>query len=310
MPKNFWDNLPKPIIALAPMDGYTDSAFRRVCKMVNPNIVIFTEFVSADGLHHQAKKLQEKIQFSKSEHPIIAQIFGKNTETFITAAKYCEEQGFDGVDINMGCPSKKVIKSEHGMALRKKPDLAFKLVEAVAKASSLPVSVKTRLGWNNADDLIDFAKGIQNAGANLITIHGRTYSQGFSDEANFTPIYKLKSHLSIPIIGNGSIHSIAEGLKKLKNLDGFMIGQAAIGNPWVFSDKPTPLFKEKLPLIKKHAELLIKLKGEKVAMLEIRKHLLAYVKGMPSAKQYRSHLVHVNSLDNIYDILKTIAKEN
>jgi len=310
MPKDFWKKIKKPIICLAPMDGYTDSAFRQVCKMVNKNIVVFTEFVSADGLHHKAKKLQEKIKYQKSEHPVIVQLFGKHTETFITAAKYCKEMGFDGIDINMGCPSKKVVKSEHGVALRKKPDLAYKLVEAVTKATSLPVSVKTRLGWDSADDLIDFGKGVQNTGANLITVHGRTYTQGFSDNADFKPIYELKKNLSVPVIANGGITSIADGKNKLSNLDGFMIGRAAIGNPWVFSDKPAPSFLEKLPFIKKHAELLFKLKCEKRAMLEIRKHLLAYVRGIPKAKQYRFRLVQVTSLDEIYDILKTIAKEN
>ncbi len=307
MGKNFWDSIPKPIIALAPMDGYTDSAFRYICKSINTDIVLFTEFVSADGVHHHAKKLLDKLRFDKFEKPIIAQIFGKNTETFITAAKLCEELGFDGIDINMGCPSKKVVKSEHGVALRKKPDLAYKLVEAVATATSLPVSVKTRLGWENADDLIEFGKGVQNAGANLITVHGRTYTQGFSDQADFEPIYNLKNQLSIPVLGNGDVTSINDGIKKMKNLDGFMIGRASIGNPWVFSKLQPASFEEKVPLIKQHAQLLFKTKGEKVARFEIRKHLIAYIKGIPNATQYRSRLVQVTSLKEIHAILKEIA---
>jgi len=219
----------------------------------------------------------------------------------------CEELGFDGIDINMGCPSKTVVKSEHGVALRKKPDLAFKLVEAVAKATSLPVSVKTRLGWSQANDLISFGQGIRNAGAQLITVHGRTYTQGFSDKANWEPIYELKKKLNIPVIGNGDVQDFTDGSNKLKNLDGFMIGRAAIGNPWVFNDQPDLPFKDKIPLIKKHAEILFKTKGGKVGMLEIRKHLLAYVKGLPNAAQYRSKLVQVISLRQIYDILKEIS---
>lgn len=309
MPVNFWQNRKKPIICLAPMDGYTDGAFRRVCKLVNPNIVVFTEFVSADGIHHQAKKLLEKIKYQKTEKPIIVQIFGKHTETFITTAKKCEELGFDGIDINMGCPSKKVVKSEHGVALRKKPSHAFKLIESVVNATSLPVSVKTRLGWSSDDDLIEFGKGVENAGANLITVHGRTYTQGFSDHADFGPIYELRKHLTIPVIGNGDISSMSDGMNKLKNLDGFMIGRAAIGNPWVFSNQPFPSFENKIPLINKHAEILFSIKGEKVGMLEIRKHLLAYVKSIPNATKYRSQLVHVESLDQINKILNTIVKE-
>jgi tRNA-dihydrouridine synthase B len=309
MQKDFWKKIKKPIIALAPMDGYTDSAFRRVCKKINPKIILFTEFTSADGIHHNAKKLLEKLAFIKSEKPIIAQIFGKNIETYITAAKFCEEQGFDGIDINMGCPSKKVVKSEHGVALRKKPELAYKIIEAVASATSLPVSVKTRLGWKNADDLIEFGQGIQNAGASLITVHGRTYIQGFSEKADYRPIYKLKKHVKIPIIGNGDITSISQGQKMLKNLDGFMIGRAAVGNPWVFSNQPVPSFSDKIPLIKKHAQLLFKTKGEKVGQLEIRKHLVSYVKSIPNASKHRTKLVHVSSLSEISAILNTIKNK-
>ncbi|XOU94727.1 MAG: tRNA dihydrouridine synthase [Candidatus Kerfeldbacteria bacterium] len=310
MNKDFWKNIKKPIVALAPMDGYTDSAFRRVCKEVNKDIIVFTEFASADGLHHGAKKLQQKFEFDQSEYPIIAQIFGKNTKTFITAAKYCEEQGFAGIDINMGCPAKKVVKSEHGVALRKKPDLAFKLVETLAKTTSLPVSVKTRLGWDSSNDLIKFGKGIENAGAQLLTIHGRTYEQGFSDTADFNPIYELKKQLAIPVIGNGDIYSLEDGNKKLKNLDGFMIGRAAIGNPWVFTEQQPKSFSEKIQLINKHAQFLFETKSDKVGMLEIRKHLLAYVKGIPNATNYRSKLVSVTSLKQIHDILKEISNSN
>lgn len=302
-----WFSHQKPIVALAPMDGYTDSAFRRICKSVNQNIILFTEFTSADGIHHSAKRLKQKLIFDNSEHPIIAQIFGKNTATFTTAARYCEQQGFDGIDINMGCPSKKVVKSEHGVALRNKPNLAFKLVESVVNATKLPVSVKTRLGWSSAEDLIEFGRGIEKAGASLITVHGRTYSQGFSDTADFGPIYELKRALSIPVIGNGDIHSIENGIKKLQNLDGFMIGRAAIGNPWVFAEHQPTSFEKKIPPILQHAEYLIELKGEKVALLEIRKHLVAYVKSLPNASSYRSKLVQVTSANQIHAILNEIV---
>lgn len=309
MSKDFWEKIKKPIIALAPMDGYTDSAFRYICKEVNPNIILFTEFTSADGIHYNAKRLLEKLKFDKKEKPIIAQIFGKNIDTYVTAAKYCQEQSFDGIDINMGCPSKKVVKSEHGVALRKKPQLAFKIIKAVAEATSLPVSVKTRLGWDSADDLIKFGQGVQKSGASLITVHGRTYNQGYGVKADYRAIYELKKHLKIPVLGNGDITSISRGKKVVKNLDGFMIGRAAIGNPWVFSDEPAPSFKNKIPLIKKHAQLLFKTKGKKVGQLEIRKHLVAYVKSIPNASKFRSSLVHVSSLKEISAILNTIKNK-
>ena len=152
--KDFWKNLKKPIIALAPMEGYTDSAFRRVCKYINPEIITFTEFASADGLHYNSQKTQNKFNFFEEERPIVAQIFGKRIEGFKTAAKFCEDQGFDALDINMGCPVKNIFKAEHGVALRKNKDLAYRLIEAVARSTSLPVSVKTRLGLENSDDLI------------------------------------------------------------------------------------------------------------------------------------------------------------
>jgi len=310
MTKNLWEKIKKPYVCLAPMDGYTDSAFRQTCKSINPNIILFTEFVSADGIHHNAKKLLEKIQFQPTENPIVVQIFGKNTESFTTTAKKCEELGFDGIDINMGCPAKKVVKSEHGVALRKKPDLAFKLIESVVGATSLPVSVKTRLGWSNAEDLIEFGKGVENAGASLLTVHGRTYTQGFSDHSDFESLYELKNQISIPVIGNGDITSLEDGIKKLNNLDGFMIGRAAIGNPWVFSENKPPSFEQKIPLIKKHAELLFAAKGERAGMFEIRKHLLSYVKSIPNASKYRSQLVHVESLDQINAALDNIIKES
>ena len=192
MNKTFWQDLPKPIFGLAPMDGYSDSAFRRICKEVNPNIVTVTEFTSADGLHFSAEKLKRKLYFHPSEQPVIAQIFGKNVETFVTATKVCEDMGFSGIDLNMGCPSKKVVKSEHGVALRKNPDLACQLVEAVANATNLPVSVKTRLGWSNGDDLVDFGLRVQNAGANMICIHARTYMDPYKVAPQYEQVYALK----------------------------------------------------------------------------------------------------------------------
>lgn len=308
MNKDFWKNIQKPIIALAPMDGYTDSAFRRICKEVNPEIIVFTEFTSADGVHYGAEKVLERFRFDPSEQPVIAQIFGKDVESFITSAKYLESLGFCGIDINMGCPSKKVVKSEHGVALRKNHDLAFKLIEAVVKNTKLPVSVKTRLGWDNHEDLIAFGKGAEAAGANLITIHGRTYCEPYGCPANFDPIYELKKNLGIPVIGNGGITSLEDGKKKLGNLDGFMIGQASWGNPWIFSGKIVP-FEEKISLIKKHAEYLIELKGERVGCMEIRKHLLMYVRGIPNASQYRIRLVQVNSLDAVHAVFEEVVKD-
>lgn len=310
MSKFSWKNYSNtnPAIVLSPMDGYTDSAMRRITKDVNPDVIVVTEFTSADGLHHAPEKVKERFNFHESEHPVIAQIYGGNIETFKLAAKMCEEMGFDAIDINMGCPAKKVVKSEQGVALRRKLDLAFKLVNVVAEATNLEVSVKTRLGWNDASDLLDFGKGIENAGAQQIAIHGRTYQEPYGCPAQFEPIYELKNHINIPVLGNGGILNIEDGMQKLGNLDGFLIGQAAIGNPWAFlpvNDQPKN-FKEKVTTIEKHIHYLVEDKGEELAMLQIRKHLLAYVKGMKGASAYRARLAHVKSLNEAVQILHEI----
>ncbi len=304
-----WNRLPRPIIGLAPMDGYSDSAFRRVCRAVNSDIVIVTEFTSADGLSHGAESLKRKLWFDPSERPVIAQIFGKNIDTFVRAAKVCEDMGFAGIDINMGCPAKKVVKSEHGVALRKKPEFAFKLIEALASATTLPVSVKTRLGWSDAEGLTEFGIGAQNAGAKLICIHARTYLEPYNVPAQFQAVYEMKRHLTIPVLGNGGITSISDGIQKLGNLDGFLIGQAAFGNPWVFDPSgQIPTFESKIPLMIRHAEWLVEHKGLSLAMREIRKHLVQYVKGIPNAKRFRSQLVRVESVSEIQTILDQILK--
>eukprot|EP01047_Picozoa_sp_COSAG01_P033790 COSAG01_NODE_2503_length_7555_cov_3.547881_9_plen_310_part_00 len=308
MYKNYWKEFKGPIIGLAPMEGYSDSAFRQVCKKINPNLVTYTEFTSADGLYHNAKKVKKKLAFEASEQPLIAQIFGKNIDTFIAATKLCEDMGFTGIDLNMGCPAKKVVKSEHGVALRKKHDLACKLVEAVATNTKLPVSVKTRLGWSDASDLITFSKAVESAGADMICIHARTYINPYKVPAMWEPVYDMKKEVSIPVLGNGGIIDRQDGLNKMKNLNGFLIGQATFGNPWVFSEEAVTGFKEKYETILFHAETLIKSKGEDVACREIRKHLLSYTKGLPGAKQVRSKLCHVTSFSDIKAILSQFIK--
>lgn len=305
--KSFWKEIKKPIIGLSPMDGYSDSAFRRVCKFVNPDIVTVTEFTSADGLHFSSERLKKKLSFDPSEQPVIAQIFGKNTETFISAAKICEDMGFTGIDINMGCPSKKVVKSEHGVALRRNLDLAFKLIETLATATALPVSVKSRLGWSDADDLEMFCLGAQNAGADMICIHARTYQNPYGVPAQWEPLFNVKKKLLIPLIGNGGINTIQEGLEVCSPLDGFYIGQATFGNPWVFSvdGKPSD-FMAQIPLIKNHAAWIVEDKGESRGMREFRKHLLAYLKGFYGAKEIRSKACRVSTLEDCFSILDSL----
>lgn len=336
MTKNFWKELASrgPIVALAPMDGYCDSAYRQVCKTVSPNVIPFSEFYSADGLVHSKDLAGRVLPHSDIEKPLIIQIFGKDPEKFRQAAIIIESYGVSGIDINMGCPAKKVVKSGHGSSLMINRDTAFRIVEEMAKAVKIPISVKTRLGWDNHDLLVEFCKGLENAGANLISVHGRTYQQAFTGKADFTGIYDLRQHLNIPVIANGDIMSYADGAKKIlhpanrkeiifpgeeatlgkggamKNLDGFMIGRASFGNPWCFTtDGHQPTLREILEIMELHARLLIETKWPKGA-LEIRKHLVQYLHGFPGVKEYRTRLVHTESLDDVFAVTNEIRQNH
>ena len=217
MNKSFWSDLASrwPISSLAPMDGYTDSPYRQIVKKIAPQTVVFSEFFSADGLIH-SKDLQKKaLTHNPNEYPLIIQIFGKDPEKFREAAKIIESYGITGIDINMWCPAKKVVKSWHGSSLMINRDTAFKIVEEMAKAVSIPISVKTRLGWEDPSLLVDFCKWLENAWANLISVHGRTYKQAFTGSADFTGIYELKQHLNIPVICNWDILSYDDGVWKI-----------------------------------------------------------------------------------------------
>ncbi len=325
MHKNFWKELAAkgPISSLAPMDGYGDSPYRQIVKKIAPETVVFSEFYSADGLCH-SKDLQEKaLRHANSEYPLIIQIFGKDPARFAEAAKIIESYGITGIDINMGCPAKKVVKSGHGSSLMINRDTAFKIVEEMAKAVKIPISVKTRLWWENHDLLVEFVKWLENAGANLISVHGRTYKQAFTGKADFTGIYELKQHVNIPVICNGDILSYDDGVAKIihpdnrdgqisdkKNLDGFMIGRASFGNPWCFlPGNYVPTLSEILQTMAEHGQLLWDWKNRKW-MMEARKHLVQYLHGFPNVKEYRSRLVQVESPDDINTILQDIRVNN
>jgi tRNA-dihydrouridine synthase B len=313
-----WSKLPKPLIALAPMAGYTDSAFRQLVKSLSPTIIVFSEFVSSDALHFQSKKTKSILAFSQKEQPFIAQIFGKNPAHFAEAARVVESLGAAGVDLNMGCPARKVVNSLHGSALLKNPELASEIIKACVKAVKIPISVKTRLGITDSLNLLSFAKMVEESGAQLLTIHGRTAKQMYSGEADFEPIYAVKKILKIPVIGNGDIDSADKFFAKIGNLDGLMIGRAAVMNPWIFREIENRLasrnsrtpktLQAKLPTIFRHAKLMVRAKGEQRGMLEMRKFLANYVKGEAGAKKLRSKLVLVKTLKEAEKILAEFTK--
>lgn len=231
-----WKLTNKPIVALAPMDGYTDSAFRQLVKQIEPRTLCFTEFISSDFLFFRPQEYRKFLTFTASEQPLVVQLFGKDPEHFREAALVAEQSGAAAVDINMGCPAKKVVASMHGSYLMKHPDLGCKIIEEIKKVVSIPVSVKTRLGWEDDTNLIPFVKKLIDAGIDAITIHGRTYKQGFHGEACWDAIYQLKKEISIPVIGNGDVKDDLSAIEKLKNLDGVMIGRSCFGNPWIFKE--------------------------------------------------------------------------
>lgn len=315
-----WQAAQRPIVALAPMAGVTDAAFRQLIKQLAPETVVYTELLSTDAIHYGAKKTMGMMHFDdKAERPFIVQVFGKKPEYFLSAAKVIEQMGADGIDINMGCPAAKVVSSCHGSALIKNPELAAELVHATKKTVSIPVSVKTRLGWETPDTLISFCNGLIDAGADALAIHGRTYSQKFSGISDWDPIYELKKTVSVPVIGNGDICTPQDAVDKIKNLDGVMVGRATWGNPWLMKDicdalirgkipkkltVDTLSFEEKMPVIMEHCELSVRLKGEKRGMMEMRKHLANYIKGLEGAKELRAKLVRVESIDDVKKILK------
>lgn len=314
-----WSTCPRPIVALAPMAGVTDASYRQLIKRVAPETIVYTEFLSTDAIHYGAKRTMKELEFdAQKEHPFIVQVFGKEPEHFLSAAKVIEQMGADGIDINMGCPAAKVVSSCHGSALIKNADLAKRLVEATKKEVSIPVSVKTRLGWDTCGTLIEFCKGLVDAGADALAIHGRTYAEKFSGEADWEPIYQLKEEVSVPVIGNGDICSAQDALEKIGNLDGVMVGRGTFGNPWLMKDivealsargamiiptKDRMTFEEKIPFIIEHCRLAVEVKGEKRGMLEMRRHLASYIKGIDGAKDLRSKLVRVESVAEVERIL-------
>lgn len=295
---------------LAPMDGYGDSAYRQAMKRVAPHIFCVSEFYSSDGLIHSKFLADSVLPHSEIEKPLIVQVFWKEPEVFAKAAKIIEWYGVAWIDVNMGCPTKKVVRSGHGSSLFINQDTAFRIVEALSKATDLPISVKTRLSFDWNQSLIEFAKGLENAGANLLTIHGRTTKQAYTGKADFTNIYELKKHISIPIICNGDVVDYDDGMAKVQDLDGFMIGRCSFWNPWCFLPwKYSPTLQEILDGMLFHAVKLVETKWEKKWCLEIRKHLVQYLRNFPWVKAYRKQLVTVETIDQVKQIIENISVE-
>lgn len=308
--KDFWKKQIEQkwkLVLLAPMDWYWDSAYRQAVKNIAPDTILISEFYSADWLVHSKFLADSVLPHSDSENPLIIQIFWKDPEMFAQAAKIISNPKYNiaGIDINMWCPAKKVVRSGHWSSLLINEETAFEIVRTINEATHLPISVKTRLSFDWWQDLINFAKWLEKAGCSLLTVHWRTAKQAYTWIADLDPIYELKKHLKIPVICNWDIINYDDWMKKVKNLDWFMIWRWSFGNPWCFLPWDNhPTLSEILEQMEFHALKLVETKWKHKWNLEIRKHLVQYLKNFPWVKKYRKRLVTTDSFESTQ---KTIA---
>jgi tRNA-dihydrouridine synthase B len=304
---SFWQKLKKPIIALAPMAGITDSAFRQRCKKWGADLV-YSEMVSADGLKYGGEKTFKLMQFEPKEKPILIQLFGKNPANFGRAARMVEASGADGVDLNFGCPASKVVASGGGAALMQDLNLAHQIIESTLKNTKLPVSVKIRTSMKDVTAL-DFLKKIENLKIAAVMVHGRSYAQGFSGAIDFATIKDIKKVFKGLVLANGGINTPEDAKEVLEKTgaDGLGIARGAWGKPWIFkqikefleTDKYQDLtWDQKKEEILEHARLQFKLKAD-WGLVELRKHLAWYVRAQPGASQLRAQLDQIKTLREI-----------
>ena len=313
--------LPGFPLLLAPMEDVSDPPFRAVCKD-NGADLMYTEFISSEGLIRDAIKSRQKLDIFDYECPIGIQIFGGDEEAMAMSARIVEAVNPDLVDINFGCPVKKVVSKGAGAGVLKDVDLMIRLTESVVKSTRLPVTVKTRLGWDdNTKNIEEVAERLQDCGIKALSIHGRTRSQMYKGEADWSLIAKVKNNprIHIPIFGNGDIDSPQKALqyKNRYGIDGIMIGRAAIGYPWIFREikhfvatgeiLPFPTLEERIEVCKKHLRKSVEWKGPKVGIFEMRRHYANYLKGLPGIKEFRSRLVTLLLPEEIEGVLDEVA---
>ncbi|MDR0206219.1 MAG: tRNA dihydrouridine synthase DusB [Bacteroidales bacterium] len=301
---------------LAPMEDITNSAFRRICKSMGADVLV-SEFVSSEALIRNVQKSFDKMDFDESERPFGIQIFGHDENSLVKAALVAEEQHPDFIDINWGCPVKKVVNKGAGAAILKDIPKMIACTKSVVNAVKLPISVKTRLGWDMSDlPIVTIAEKLQDVGIQAITIHGRTRSQLYSGVANWTLIEEVKNNprIQIPIIGNGGINSGEKAVlyQKRYGVDALMIGRAAIGNPWIFTEIKcafenkaftAPNLDERISVMLQHLKNHVASVNERKACLEFRKHYAGYFKGVNHFKKVRLELMKALSFDEIEKIL-------
>ena len=314
-------------LLLAPMEDVSDPPFRALCKE-NGADVVYTEFISSEGLIRNAVKSRMKLDIYEKERPVGIQIFGANLDSMLQSVDIVEQTKPDIIDINFGCPVKKVVCKGAGAGILKDIDKMEMLTREMAKRTKLPLTVKTRLGWDEKTiKIVEVAERIQDAGAKAITIHGRTRAQMYKGSADWSLIADVKnnSRMKIPVFGNGDVFSPEKAIEMRDDfgLDGAMIGRASIGNPWFFNQVkhffktkthlPEPTIKERIQMAEKHLKMAIKWKGEKLGVLETRRHYSNYFKGIPDFKQYKTIMVTSDYSDDIFSLfsdLKSKFKEH
>lgn len=309
-------------LLLAPMEDVSDPPFRAVCKE-NGADLMYTEFISSEGLIRDAAKSKQKLDIFEYERPIGIQLFGSDIEHMIQSTEIATAVQPDLIDINYGCPVKNVACRGAGAALLQDIPKMVKMTEAVVKATHLPVTVKTRLGWDDSTkNILEVAERLQDIGIQALTVHGRTRVQMYKGSADWTLIGRLKENprLHIPIFGNGDIDSPQKAMeyKNRYGVDGVMIGRAAIGYPWIFNEikhyiqhgeRPLPPgIPERIRITKKHLEFSTQWKGDKTGVLEMRRHYTNYFKGVPDFKPYRMRLVETLDVQELYSILDEVSE--
>ena len=308
-------------LLLAPMEDVSDPPFRALCKEQGADVV-YTEFISSEGLIRDAAKSVMKLDIYEKERPVGIQIFGANLDSMLRSVEIVEASKPDIIDINFGCPVKKVVSKGAGAGILKDIDLMVSLTKAMVEHTSLPITVKTRLGWDEETiKIVEVAERLQDVGCKAIAIHGRTRKQMYKGAADWAPIAAVKNNprMHIPVFGNGDVNTPerAKEMRDLFGLDGAMIGRASIGNPWFFREVQhylktgkkllNPTMSERIEAARRHLQMAIAWKGEKLGVFETRRHYSNYFRGIPHFKEYRMKMVTSDDSIDVFNVIDEVA---